>query len=361
MKGVICMRSLRLFLSWVLLVVGTKPVYAILDGRSAPVFVDAAYTFSNYEWARGEVYFRRGFSVPESTTAILGLTVPVTSAIQVSDGSPFPSSPGRLILETPLMLEGASMTGKAIVRTSDLTPGFITGPSPAFGAPSLVTLNEMTIDFKGRSVSPSFFISNATPTKIRLVNGISTIILPTFDGGVLGSGRHEVVLENMSIFSSQYTTITFTNFNLTFTRGSSSFNSGGLPLAVDFWGTLKIDDDALVKANPGTTFNIKATALVGEDDYFQIAPRGTLMLDSNVVTYDRPLQFPYPVLPHDTYSRLLVDGVSTLRSTGSGSDKQVVFGVAPQLTGTSYASIDLVTGARLVLDDVALINHNFIQ
>ncbi|NDD53634.1 hypothetical protein EBZ39_07110, partial [bacterium] len=120
-----CMRSMCFLLFGVLLV-AAQPAYAILDGRNAPVFVDAAYTFTDYEWARGEVYFRRGFSVPEGTTAILGLTVPVTTSVQVSGGSPFPGSPGALILETPLMLEGATMTGKAIVSTADARPGFIT-------------------------------------------------------------------------------------------------------------------------------------------------------------------------------------------------------------------------------------------
>jgi hypothetical protein len=46
---------------------------AILDGRAAPIYLDTRYTFTNYEWARGSVFFRDGFDVAPGGTIFLGM------------------------------------------------------------------------------------------------------------------------------------------------------------------------------------------------------------------------------------------------------------------------------------------------
>jgi hypothetical protein len=61
---------------------------AILDGRAAPIYLDTRYTFTNYEWARGIVYFNDGFDVAPGGTIFLGLDGGrVRQSVELSGGT----------------------------------------------------------------------------------------------------------------------------------------------------------------------------------------------------------------------------------------------------------------------------------
>jgi hypothetical protein len=51
----------------------TQTASAILDGRAAPIHLSTRYTFTDYEWARGNVYFHDGFDVAPGGTILLSV------------------------------------------------------------------------------------------------------------------------------------------------------------------------------------------------------------------------------------------------------------------------------------------------
>lgn len=56
-------------------------LYTILDGRVVPIYLENRYTFTNFEWARGKVYFKNGFDLPVNGTAIVGINQEVNANI----------------------------------------------------------------------------------------------------------------------------------------------------------------------------------------------------------------------------------------------------------------------------------------
>ena len=60
---------------------------AVLDGRVTPIYVESRYTFTNYEWARGNVYFRNGFDLPPGGTINLDINQEVGSDIYLKNGT----------------------------------------------------------------------------------------------------------------------------------------------------------------------------------------------------------------------------------------------------------------------------------
>ena len=56
-------------------------IHAFLDGRLAPIYLENRYTFTNYEWAKGNVYFKNGFDLPINGTVIMDITQEVRGKI----------------------------------------------------------------------------------------------------------------------------------------------------------------------------------------------------------------------------------------------------------------------------------------
>ena len=59
----------------------------VLDGRVAPIYLENRYTFTNYEWARGNVYFKNGFDLPVGGTIILDINQEVGADINLNSGT----------------------------------------------------------------------------------------------------------------------------------------------------------------------------------------------------------------------------------------------------------------------------------
>ena len=59
------MHLLRFILIIILLILHSiVELFSILDGRVTPIYLESKYTFTNFEWARGSVYFKEGFELP---------------------------------------------------------------------------------------------------------------------------------------------------------------------------------------------------------------------------------------------------------------------------------------------------------
>ena len=60
---------------------------AVLDGRVTPIYLENRYTFTNFEWARGNVYFKNGFDLPFGGTVILDINQEVGADIRMMNGT----------------------------------------------------------------------------------------------------------------------------------------------------------------------------------------------------------------------------------------------------------------------------------
>lgn len=100
----------------------------ILDGRTNPIYLDTAYTFTQGEWARGSVFFRKGFDLPVGGTIYLGIDTGFVNG-------PINLNGGTLTLEKPLFLKN---------QGSIFASGFIRGTP---GRP-----DSMVIKYEGNSV-----------------------------------------------------------------------------------------------------------------------------------------------------------------------------------------------------------------
>ena len=63
------------------------PLKAVLDGRVAPIYLTTRYTFTNFEWARGSVYFKNGFDAPINGTVILDVNEEIGGTIGLKNST----------------------------------------------------------------------------------------------------------------------------------------------------------------------------------------------------------------------------------------------------------------------------------
>ena len=88
-------------------------MYAVLDGLVTPIYLENRYTFTNYEFARGHVYFKNGFDCPVNGTIILSLLNPVEGVIRAQRST--------LRLRTDLVLgDRSSIRGECFIELREL-------------------------------------------------------------------------------------------------------------------------------------------------------------------------------------------------------------------------------------------------
>lgn len=345
-------------------------VQAILDGRITPITLDAVYTFSNYEWARGTVNFNAGFIIPKSTTAILGIDVPLQTQIYLSNLAANASEMSTIILEKPLLLKpilGGSILGGCVFKTLNGYEGLVTGFSDVgdrFTIDGNVTIDMTNLwgyiyphSTNGPNLLPQFVLDGTTASTLRLKNG-NLVTTATVFHGEDTAGRHQLILENMNLFLSTATNMTFSNMDLVIDNGKTKFYAGSYS-SIDIYGALKIKDYGILQAGALVDFNLKSSEISG-NDYFDISPRGKLLLTSNTLKFSRPLYLPYSLPEENTYSKIAVDGLCRLQATGTGTNAIVQLGSDSHLTYTYDGLIELSPFSTLQLDNVQLINKNFI-
>ena len=60
---------------------------AVLDGRVTPIYLENRYTFTNFEWTKGRVYFKEGFDLPVGGTIFYGSSDLVNADINLNQGT----------------------------------------------------------------------------------------------------------------------------------------------------------------------------------------------------------------------------------------------------------------------------------
>lgn len=108
------MRSFYCLIFAFFISVYSKKLAAILDGRTGnfPIELDATYSFSNFEWARGYVKFKNGFDVPPGGTIFLGINQPINGPINLNGGT--------IILEKKITLnEDVSFSDSGYFKTNN--------------------------------------------------------------------------------------------------------------------------------------------------------------------------------------------------------------------------------------------------
>ena len=60
---------------------------AVLDGRVTPIYLEDRYTFTNFEWVRGSVYFKKGFDLPLQGTVLFDSSEIVNEGIRFQNST----------------------------------------------------------------------------------------------------------------------------------------------------------------------------------------------------------------------------------------------------------------------------------
>ena len=94
-----------------------SPLYPVLDGLVSPIYLENRYTFTNYEFARGHVYFKNGFDLPLNGTVVLNILDAVNGYIQ--------SNRSTILFQRNLVLgQGASIKGDCFLLLNNNTLEF---------------------------------------------------------------------------------------------------------------------------------------------------------------------------------------------------------------------------------------------
>ena len=352
-------------------------LYPVLDGRETPIYLDTLYTFTNYEWVRGVVSFGpTEMRMSPNVNVIFGLVVPLTrgSQMTVSRDSTSREEISTIILEKPLHLP-AIFGGGVRFKTLNGYQGIVYPGDTLFMGDVRVIDGDITIDNKsnskilyptpmtslwdvGPSLQPNFLFDSATTSTLRLKN---ILFAGTADGGkpfitgITPGVRHKLILENTTFFMNG--NMTFTNVDVEIGRGVTTF-AGVRGNSVTFYGKLKISDFGTLKTTAGVNINLKPA--ITSDDYFEVAPYGTLALTDSTLTFTRPLSLPFAMPDQNTYSKIVLDGRCVLNALNVGDEAKVTIGLGPQLTYTYDGLLDIRPFSSLEIQHAQLINKNFI-
>ena len=122
-------------------------LFGVLDGRTTPIYLESRYSFTNFEWARGKVYFKQGFDLPFNGTVIIDITEEVRGKVQFRNSTLRLSNDLRLALDASLTGSGfVDAQGNSIFLKNDWQPL----PTERFVFTSDVTfrgVNSNVIDF----------------------------------------------------------------------------------------------------------------------------------------------------------------------------------------------------------------------
>jgi hypothetical protein len=353
------------------------PLYPVLDGRETPVYLDSLYTFTNYEWVRGVVDFGpTEVRVAPNLNVIFGMVVPLRKNTQLSASidSTTRGEVATIILEKPLYLP-AIFAGGVRFKTLGGYQGIVYPGATLFMGDVRVIDGDITIDNRynsgiiyptpisltwdvGPSLQPNFVFDSATTSTLRLKNIMFASTADDdkpFITGINPDVRHKLILENTTFFMSG--NMTFTNVDVEIGRGVTTF-AGVRGNSVTFYGKLKISDFGVLKTTAGVNIHLKPA--VTSNDYFEIAPHGTLALTDSTLTFTRALRIPSVASDQNTYSKIVLDGRCVMRALNVGDEKSITIGMGPQLTYTYDGLIDIRPFSSLEVQNAQLINKNFI-
>lgn len=282
-----------------------QKTFAILDGRIAPIYLENRYSFSNYEWARGDVYFKSGFDLPTNGTALIGINQEVNANIVGRNST--------LRLENHLKLAtGVNITGSGFIDARGYSIRFLSnwqvgsGEKYVFisnvilkggGRYGFVTLSAGTsggfsftqgatdILCEGFNIGPlawsNFKTNTLAPSKIRFKNAS---IIMHYEGLSLNSSIVEVLGEVNVINSAQHTfaipnTLSVGSNSSLYMNSRSQLRVGKI-ITEDATSRLVLDNARLLYALTGTYAKMFQNSSPGKIDAGKLIIKGASIINT---------------------------------------------------------------------------------
>ena len=165
------MRLLRTSLFFIFLVF--QKTHAVLDGRITPIYLENRYTFTNFEWARGNVYFKNGFDLPTNGTALIGINQEVNAHIVGRNST--------LRLENHLKLAtGVNITGSGFIDARGYSISFLSNWNVGAGEKYIFISN---VILKGSSRYGFFTLSAGSSGGFSFTQGATEVLCEGFNIG----------------------------------------------------------------------------------------------------------------------------------------------------------------------------------
>ena len=358
----------------------------LLDGRTKPVFVDTNYSFTNGEWALGEVYFGEGFTVTAGQTANLRITVPVVGLINLNTTGTLNITGGWPLVcyKSPSGLGGAFQYG-GIINSSDSESIHIECHHDVRLYKQLILRKPGTIDMLGNRLSFDYVGEPLTRGSLNfdasaeLSDGIYYGSRFTLKNAMIVSAEdhykafaprfraaqnttagyeHEFVFDNCSISFGKFASIvdagttyamsssmTMTGCKLAFIgnnqiayalcntdKGSFNvFNRMSLTLDSAF-------DNASLVIGPDVTLTFTSADPYDSASTFYVSDAGTVRLKDSELYFTRELAL--------SGGGLIVDGTSKIKGLCSTA--------ARRKFGQTESVLDILPGAILIVDNTLL-------
>ncbi len=362
----------------------------ILDGRTSPIFVSTTYTFTDYEWAYGDVFFKEGFNVPSGKRAILDITQPVTGRVDLR-------GTGILLLRGPLVFgninlgnenEDVFFSGGTISAATNYTKPL----SLAFNCNLTLTnqlqvttdavldFNGHTFNFSGGSVQGMLKINDATTARTCKVRN-ATIVglednLSTFGprlrvapfsseamGGPSAGTYHTYDFENSLLYFSAANAITFDVSNTITVTGYKLQLSGVTDLAcarntkgtINIYTSMIINNLTQATIGPQVKLNFSPQYLLSNNWYLQLPVNSSLKFIDSDLSFDRRMSF--------MLSPFIVEGTMNLTATSTGSVEQTFTMGDPTIVDPGNAAkydliLDIQPNSHLIVNTAKIINGN---
>lgn len=316
---------LRIFT--IILLLCSSSLRAILDGRVNPIYIDTVYTFTNGEWARGSVFFRKGFDLPIGGTVYLGI-----------DGG---------FVNGPIQLNGATLSLQQAITLKNLAtivaPGFIKGTT---GKVESVLIKYECRGLWAGAGSVKFITTGmrfqAISNSAIIDTGNVTIDFRTAGDIYFLGGR--IILRNLLTSNTNSSFIWFFNTDLVITDNISSFNQSDTyfqgkvslttlqPLAFQNLNIKGFSDLILYPGNNLTLNNLDipfvGTRLGMRQSSLDFVSTSTALL--RMIT-------PYT---HNLQGTVAVEGKCKISSS---TNNILIF--------DKYAKLELLDGARLIINE----------
>lgn len=362
----------------------------ILDGRTSPIFLTTTYTFTDYEWAYGDVYFKAGFNVPSGKHAILDITQPVMGQVDLRNS-------GTLLLRGPLVFGNINLGGGnenvfLSGGTISAATGYTTPLSLAFNC-NLTLTNQLQVttdtvmDFNGHSFNLSggsvqgilkmndqlaartFTVRNATV--IGLEDNLSTFgprlrvepFAPVMMGGPAAGTLHTYDFANSLLYFSAANAITFDVSNTITVTGYKLQLSGvsDLACARNTTGTVNIYTSMIVNnltqatIGPHVKLNFSPQYLLSDNRYLQLPVNSSLKFVDSDLSFDRRMSF--------MLSPFIVEGTMNLTATSTGSIEQTFTMGDPTIVAPGTAAkydliLDIQPNSHLIVNTAKIVNGN---
>ncbi|MBM3893177.1 hypothetical protein FJ365_02125 [Candidatus Dependentiae bacterium] len=329
-------------LLWLVLIATMTMLQAVVvNGTSKPLIIDYQYVFSNGDSAVGDVYFKKGFTVPAGATITLAITKPIDGPIDLN-------GTGTIVMEYYFdLVLGANCdgftNGGCLDAITDWSPGVrLEGDITIQGqfktnVPAVFYMNNYSITFADGGNPGSVRINVPQGPGLRYRQWL------TFRGGAFRNAQDHstagprlqaitnldeelaiLFLDAMDVYMLGNGVMTIDQFYLNFQNAISSWNvqSKG---AVEFinGGAVQFDDFGGLRLNPGVIFDCG-------NGFFATSYRNSIFLNQSTIKTGKRLQVGGPVDGGNGFFN--VDGTCAIESYGAGIGDNYVdflYGIQP--------------------------------